>query len=152
MGSRRVRLPGVDEIFRPTAPPPGPAPGPPGGPPAPGRARPEHAVPEYAVPDHTAPERAGAERAVPGTGPSRLAVPDAGRRPTGRQRHDSKITVYISSDELLALEQLRLRLRADHALPVDRGRLVREAVAAMIGDFDTHGEHSTLVRRLRDMS
>lgn len=152
MGSRRVRLPGVDEIFRPTAPPPGPAPGPPGGPPAPGRARPEHAVPEYAVPDHAAPERAGAERAVPGTGPSRLAVPDAGRLPTGRQRHDSKITVYISSDELLALEQLRLRLRADHALPVDRGRLVREAVAAMIGDFDAHGEHSTLVRRLRDMS
>jgi hypothetical protein len=107
-------------------------------------------VPEY--PEYTAPERAGAERAVPGTGPSRITVPDAGHRPTGRQRHDSKITVYISSDELLALEQLRLRLRADHALPVDRGRLVREAVAAMIGDFDAHGEHSTLVRRLRDTS
>ncbi|MWA05053.1 hypothetical protein F8568_032760 [Actinomadura sp. LD22] len=147
MGSRRVRLPGVDEIFRPTAPPPGPAPGASGCPPAPGRARPEHAVREYA-----APEPAGAERAVPGTGPSRITAPAAGRRPTGRQRHDSKITVYISSDELLALEQLRLRLRADHALPVDRGRLVREAVAAMIGDFDALGEHSTLVRRLRDTS
>ncbi|MEU9015987.1 hypothetical protein [Actinomadura sp. NPDC048394] len=104
------------------------------------------------MPEYPAPERAGAERAVPGTGPSRIAAPDAGRRPTGRQRHDSKITVYISSDELLALEQLRLRLRADHALPVDRGRLVREAVAAMIGDFDALGEHSTLVRRLRDTS
>lgn len=157
MGSRRVRLPGVDEIFRPTAPPPGPAPGTSGNPPAPGRGRtgravPEYTAPEYTAPEYAAPERAGAERAVPGAGPSRIAVPDAGRRPTGRQRHDSKITVYISSDELLALEQLRLRLRADHALPVDRGRLVREAVAAMIGDFDAHGEHSTLVRRLRDMS
>lgn len=71
------------------------------------------------------------------------------RRPTGRQRHDSKITVYLSTDELDALEQLRLVLRGDHGLPVDRGRLVREAVAAMISDFDAHGEHSTLVRRLR---
>ncbi|WP_243723140.1 hypothetical protein [Actinomadura sp. 7K507] len=70
------------------------------------------------------------------------------RRPTGRQRHDSKITVYISSDELLALEQLRLKLRGEHGVPVDRGRLVREAVAAMISDFDARGEQSTLVRRL----
>ncbi|MBO2465971.1 hypothetical protein [Actinomadura violacea] len=147
MGSRRVRLPGVDEIFRPTAPPPGPAPGPSGNPPGSGRALPERAVPEHAGPEH-----AVAERAVPGAGPSRTVRPDGGRRPTGRQRHDSKITVYISSDELLALEQLRLRLRADHALTADRGRLVREAVAAMIGDFDALGEHSTLVRRLRDLS
>ncbi|MDL4820562.1 hypothetical protein [Actinomadura opuntiae] len=155
MGSRRVRLPGVDEIFRPTAPPPGP--GPSGGPPGPGRALPEHAVQQHAavghaVTGHTVEEHAGAERAVPGTGPSLAAVPGGTHRPTGRQRHDSKITVYISSDELLALEQLRLRLRADHALPVDRGRLVREAVAAMIGDFDARGEYSTLVRRLRGTS
>ncbi|MEU8799757.1 hypothetical protein [Spirillospora sp. NPDC048819] len=74
--------------------------------------------------------------------------PQPPRLPTGRQRHDSKITVYISSDELFALEQLRLTLRGEHGLPVDRGRLVREAVAAMIADFDAHGEHSTLVRRL----
>ncbi|WP_407061497.1 hypothetical protein [Actinomadura napierensis] len=107
---------------------------------------------ERGVPQHAVAERAGAERAVPGSGPSRAAAQGGTGRPTGRQRHDSKITVYISSDELLALEQLRLRLRADHALPVDRGRLVREAVAAMIGDFDALGEHSTLVRRLRDTS
>ncbi|WP_207400430.1 hypothetical protein [Actinomadura fibrosa] len=72
-----------------------------------------------------------------------------GHRPTGRQRHDAKITVYISSDELLALERLRLALRAEHALAVDRGRLVREAVAAMISDVEARGERSTLVRRLR---
>lgn len=71
------------------------------------------------------------------------------RRPTGRQRHDSKITVYLSAEELLALEQLRVALRGEHGVAADRGRLVREAVAAMITDFDARGEHSTLVRRLR---
>ncbi|WP_242614052.1 hypothetical protein [Actinomadura roseirufa] len=81
--------------------------------------------------------------------PTAPPPPDPVRRPTGRQRHDSKITVYLSSDELLALEQLRLALRADHALAVDRGRLVREAVAMMISDVEVHGENSTLVRRLR---
>ncbi|MWK38023.1 hypothetical protein GEV43_30915 [Actinomadura sp. J1-007] len=58
--------------------------------------------------------------------------------------------MYVSSDELLDLERLRLTLRADHGLSVDRGRLVREAVAAMLGDFDARGEHSVLVHRLRD--
>jgi hypothetical protein len=70
------------------------------------------------------------------------------RRPTGRQRHDSKITVYISADELLDLEQARLTLRAEHELAVDRGRIVREAVAAILADFEAHGPQSMLVRRL----
>ena len=33
--------------------------------------------------------------------------------PTGRVRHEEKITVYVSSAELLELEQTRLRLRAE---------------------------------------
>lgn len=68
---------------------------------------------------------------------------------SGRQKHDSKITVYLSAEELLAMEQARLTLRGAHELPVDRGRIVREAVAVLLDDFDQHGAESVLVRRLR---
>ena len=34
------------------------------------------------------------------------------RRGSGRVRHDEKITVYVSTEELLALENARLQLRA----------------------------------------
>jgi hypothetical protein len=68
---------------------------------------------------------------------------------TGRERHREKITVYVSAEELLELEQARLTLRATCGVAVDRGRLVREAVAAVLEEFDALGESSTLVRRLR---
>ena len=74
--------------------------------------------------------------------------PAAGRT-TGRERHDEKITVYVSQDELVALEQARLVLRAEHGIAVDRGRLVREAVAEMLIDLEAHGEDSVVVSRLR---
>ena len=74
--------------------------------------------------------------------------PVAGRS-TGRERHDEKITVYVSPDELFALEQARLVLRAEHGIAMDRGRLVREAVAEMLLDLEAHGEDSVVVRRLR---
>jgi hypothetical protein len=73
----------------------------------------------------------------------------AGGRTTGRERHDEKITVYISPEELVALEQARLVLRAEHGVAVDRGRLVREAVAEMLLDLEAHGEGSVVVQRLR---
>ena len=72
----------------------------------------------------------------------------SGRRGSGRVRHDEKITVYVSAEELLALEQARLTLRARHSMAVDRGRIVREAIAAMLADLETGGEDSELVRRL----
>jgi hypothetical protein len=68
---------------------------------------------------------------------------------SGRQKHDAKITVYVSGDELVALEQARLRLRAEYGLGVDRGRVVREAIAVLLADLDARGEESLLVRRLR---
>ena len=71
------------------------------------------------------------------------------RRTTGRERHEEKITVYVSSDELFALEQARLVLRAEHGIAVDRGRMVRESVAELLVDLDVHGEDSMIVRRLR---
>lgn len=76
------------------------------------------------------------------------AAPNPPRTGSGRQKHDSKITVYVSGEELVALEQARLLLRAQHGLPVDRGRIVREAVAVLLADLDENGEHSVLVRRL----
>ncbi|WP_197024197.1 hypothetical protein [Nocardiopsis sp. CNT312] len=82
--------------------------------------------------------------------PSGGAVARRAPKPSGRQRHDEKITVYISGPELLALEQTRLSLRAEHGLSADRGRLVREAVAVLLADFEEHGAASMLVRRLSE--
>ncbi|WP_030260599.1 MULTISPECIES: hypothetical protein [Streptomyces] len=73
----------------------------------------------------------------------------APRRPTGRERHDEKITVYVSAEELMDLEHTRLVLRGEHGLAVDRGRIVREAIAVVLADLEQRGEASILVRRLR---
>jgi hypothetical protein len=72
----------------------------------------------------------------------------AGRRGSGRIRHEEKITVYVSAEELLALEQARLTLRARYGMAVDRGRIVREAIAAMLADLEANADDSELVRRL----
>jgi len=105
--TRRLSLPGADELFRTTA----------------GSTRPAGADPDA------------------GSAPS--------RRPSGRQRHDEKITVYVSGDELMDLERARLALRGDHAMAVDRGRIVREALAVVLADFAAQGTDSVLVQRLR---
>lgn len=67
---------------------------------------------------------------------------------SGRTRHDQKITVYLTGQELLDLEQARLRLRAEFDIAIDRGRLVREAVAELLQDLHEQGPDSTVVRRL----
>src|SRR5690606_25369950 len=63
---------------------------------------------------------------IAGTDGSSGSKPRVPRRGSPRVKHDTKITVYLSQQELLALEQARLTLRAEHDLRVDRGRLVRE--------------------------
>ncbi|WP_078532801.1 hypothetical protein [Streptomyces hokutonensis] len=73
----------------------------------------------------------------------------AQRRPSGRERHDEKITVYVSAEELMDLEHARLVLRGEHGLAIDRGRIVREAVAVVLADLESRGDASILVRRLR---
>jgi hypothetical protein len=97
---------------------------------------------------------AGAEPAADGeTGIARVRrLRPAATRTSGRERHDEKITVYVSADELVALEQARLVLRAEHGVAVDRGRLVREAVAEMLTDLELHGEDSVVVTRLREQT
>ncbi|WP_307862054.1 hypothetical protein [Nocardioides sp. SYSU D00065] len=72
------------------------------------------------------------------------------RRPSGRVRHDEKMTVYVTADELLDIEHARLALRREHGLAVDRGRLVREALALVLADLDAQGADSALVQRLLD--
>ena len=104
--SRRVRLPGASELFRPT--------------------------------DNEDEQPA----------PALIAGPDPAPPGSGRIRHDEKITVYVSGDELLALEQAQLTLRARHGMAVDRGRIVREAIAAALADFEARADDSELVRRL----
>ena len=78
-------------------------------------------------------------------------VPTRGRpaRRPERSKHDEKITVYISADELLALETARVALRGQHGVAADRGRIVREAIAVILADLDERGDDSVLVRRLR---
>jgi hypothetical protein len=90
--------------------------------------------PVHAVPDRPEPE-------------SRRQT---GRRPSGRVKHDEKMTVYVTADELLLLEHARLSLRSEHGLAVDRGRVVREALHLVLADLEENGETSALVRRLNE--
>ncbi|MGI5399934.1 hypothetical protein ACQEVG_10870 [Streptomyces sp. CA-135486] len=90
-----------------------------------------------------------ASAAAPQAGQSRRRGRGANRRPSGRERHDEKITVYVSAEELMDLEHARLVLRGEHGLAVDRGRIVREAVAVVLADLEQRGDASILVRRLR---
>lgn len=149
--SRRRTLPGADELFRTTgASTPAALSVPP---------RDDGTAPEpepVRVAPALAPVPALVEEPLEQPAPPRTTVKSpvrrrsrtADRRPTGRERHDEKITVYVSPEELLDLEQARLTLRADHGLAVDRGRIVREALAVVLADLDAKGDASILVRRL----
>ena len=71
-----------------------------------------------------------------------------GHQPSGRVRHDEKMTVYVTAAELLEIEHARLAMRSLHGVAVDRGRLVREAVAMALADLESNGDDSELVQRL----
>jgi hypothetical protein len=118
--SRRVSLPAADDLFRPTV------------------------VPD---PDTQADHRSDVDTEDAAAAPAEApAKPE--RAPSGRVRHDEKVTVYMTADELLDIEQARLVLRRNHGLAVDRGRLVRAAVAIALADLDENGEDSVLAQRL----
>jgi hypothetical protein len=57
----------------------------------------------------------------------------------------------MSGPELIDLERARLALRS-YGISVDRGRIVREAIAVLIADLDAAGENSLLAQRLREAS
>ncbi|MEU6260687.1 hypothetical protein [Streptomyces sp. NPDC047043] len=94
-------------------------------------------------------QEGSAAAASAGAQPRKRGRSSASRRPSGRERHDEKITVYVSAEELMDLEHARLVLRGEHGLAVDRGRIVREAVAVVLADLESRGDASILVRRLR---
>ncbi|MDR2931439.1 MAG: hypothetical protein LBV06_11140 [Propionibacteriaceae bacterium] len=87
----------------------------------------------------------GAEELFRATGAK--PVESAEGAASGRIRHDEKITVYVSSDELIALEDARLTLRRA-GIAVDRGRLVRAAIAAGLAELEAKGPQADLVARL----
>jgi hypothetical protein len=154
--SRRIALPGADELFRQTGDPARqPEADPPHSEPAPDLTEPAALAAVRVVPDmapvHADDADAGLEEAASAvrTAPRRRPRAVAERRPSGRERHEEKITVYVSPDELMDLEHARLTLRGDFGLPVDRGRVVREALAVVLADLEAKGEASILVRRLR---
>lgn len=131
--SRRISLPGADELFRKTT---------------------LSAVPaqDPNSEEVSSTNRAAAPAQVKKTGvrtTPRRRPNQIDRSPSGRERHDEKITVYISPEELFDLEQARLLLRGDLGLAVDRGRIVRESLAIVIADLESKGDQSIIARRLR---
>ncbi len=90
-------------------------------------------------------------RAVPDSPEAEAEAVEAEKPgPSGRIKHDEKMTVYVTSRELLEIEHARLALRSGPGLAVDRGRLVRTAIALALADFEENGEASALVRRLTE--
>lgn len=114
-----MRLPGAEELFRHTG---------------------QASEPADPTPGVSSAGRVNGE-------PRRTSMPNP-QRSSGRVRHDEKMTVYVTADELLDLEHARLRLRREWGIGVDRGRVVREAVAIALADIERRGVESELVRRL----
>ena len=121
---RRVGLPGASELFRSTS-----------------EALAENADVARPIPDAAADAKPPRRRKL-------AASVDGTVEHTGRVRHDEKITVYVSSEELLALERLRLDLRAEHGLAVDRGRIVRAAIASALAAIAEQGADADVLKRL----
>jgi hypothetical protein len=120
--SRRASLPGADELFRRTGPDSKPQP-----------ARESSPTPQVAK--STRLQVASDAPPVPQTG---------GKAP----KHDEKITFYCTRDDLMAIEKVRLSLRAEHCVAADRGRIVRAALAYVLEDYEARTDDSILLRRL----
>lgn len=134
--SRRVSLPGADELFRTTTTLAA----------VPSQSSANLAPVADEIPVNT-PITPATKKAVRQT--PRRRVNSFDRSTSGRERHDEKITVYLSPEELYDLEQARLAIRGDLGMAVDRGRIVRESLSIMIADLEAKGEQSILARRLR---
>ena len=76
------------------------------------------------------------------------SIPPGHAGASGRIKHNEKMTVYLTSEELLALEQARLKLRGELGRTIDRGRLVRAALDIALGDLAEHGTDSEIAQRL----
>ena len=136
--TRRASLPGADELFRANTP----------------ALSAVRQVVEAAPAAPASPQPVGTSQTKTKRGVrtiSRRRVTAAEKSPSGRELHEEKITVYLSTDELFDLDQARLMLRGDLGLAVDRGRIVRESIAVIIADLEAKGDQSILARRLRGL-
>ena len=133
--TRRASLPGADELFRANTPALSAV-----------RQVVEEAQ-EVSKPIGVSPATPKTKKGVRSTPRRRVTTVD--RSPSGREKHDEKITVYLSPDELFDLDQARLTLRGDLGLAVDRGRIVRESIVVIVADLEAKGDQSILARRLR---
>lgn len=134
--TRRISLPGADELFRKTTL----------------SAVPDQVEASEEVVHTNRPTTATAKPEPRSTGvrqTPRRRPTGIDKGPSGREKHDEKITVYLSPEELFDLEQARLHLRGDLGLAVDRGRIVREALSIVIADLESKGDQSIIARRLR---
>jgi hypothetical protein len=133
--SRRASLPGADELFRSTTP---------------SLSAVRDSLPDsspLAPVSHVPAPAPSQKKGVRTT--QRRRVTSVEHSPSGREKHDEKITVYLSPEELFDLDQARLILRGDLGLAADRGRIVRESIAVIIADLQAKGDQSILARRLR---
>jgi hypothetical protein len=133
--TRRASLPGADELFRANTP---------------ALSAVRQVVEELndvSKPIGVSPTAPKTKKGVRST--PRRRVTSVDRSPSGREKHDEKITVYLSPDELFDIDQARLTLRGDLGLAVDRGRIVRESIAVIVADLEAKGDQSILARRLR---
>jgi hypothetical protein len=122
--SPRASLPGADELFRKTGP---------------DRATQPRPEPVERV------ERQDNKSTKLQVATSPIVVePDAGKQP----KHGEKVTFYCTSEDLMDLERARLKLRSEHGVAADRGRIVRAALAYVLEDFDARADDSILLRRL----
>jgi hypothetical protein len=92
----------------------------------------------------------GRGRAAKPANEDAAAGPSGERMPSGRQRHDEKVTFYCTVEELTDLEHARLLLRREHGVAVDRGRIVREALAMVLSELERDGAEAALVKRLQE--
>jgi hypothetical protein len=81
-----------------------------------------------------------------------VAKPDPPAETPARKgpKHEEKVTFYCTPSDLVALDGARLKLRAEHGVAADRGRIVRAALAYVLEDFEARADDSILLRRLSE--
>ncbi len=119
--SPRASLPGAEELFRPTKAP---------------RTEPRPRSAGQQDTKSTKLQVATPEPAVAAGGPAKAP------------RHEEKVTFYCTAADLMAIEQTRLKLRAEHGIAADRGKIVRAALDYVLEDFEARADDSILIRRL----
>lgn len=122
--SRRASLPGADELFRRTGD----------------------------RPRETRPQQETNQQEAKSTKLQVAATPPSGADEVAKKarKHDEKVTFYCTGDDLMALEHARLKLRSEHGVAADRGRIVRAALSYVLEDFEARADDSVLARKLAE--